>query len=573
MRDYFDAEMRLLHEAAREFAEAYPEQARMLSLSEVTDRDPYVERLLEGMAFLTAHVRERIDESRSAISEQLLAQVCPAQIRPYPSATVMQVRLQDWRQAVQEVAAGALVYSRSVGDSDLRCPFALTRGVRLHPQELRDATAEETDAGGTLLRVELRAHGTTPVARMGVSELDFFLHADRALAMGLYGLLTDPATRLRIRAPARGQPVDVTGTLRFVPLGLDDAGAVLPWPQSGQLGLDLLQDYFCFRDRYLFLRLRGLDGTRLDDIEDRFWLEVEGPVPLPAGHQLGAKHLRLFCVPAVNLYGTDSEPVDFDHRRTEYRLVADASHPNEVSVYSVDSVTARGQRSGAITELWPQHRLRPGESRRYFHDTRHGHGTATQHIYLQVGGGAHLEAETLSARVQACNGHLPRRHLTEGEIATPSEELPSSLRIANLTRPGPYHQPPVPAEYPTRLHGFLTASVGSLADVETLIRLLHLMDWSGRADNRRRIEAIEALEVHPVNRLQGGMLHRGLEFQARIDEECFLSVADIRLFGDVLHAFLASVAAVNEFVSLRIVTQPTQRELSWQPRTGRSSPL
>ena len=52
MREYFESEMRLLHEAAADFAKAHPEQARMLNLAEVRDRDPYVERLLEGMAFI-----------------------------------------------------------------------------------------------------------------------------------------------------------------------------------------------------------------------------------------------------------------------------------------------------------------------------------------------------------------------------------------------------------------------------------------------------------------------------------------------------------------------------------------
>lgn len=570
MREYFEAEMRLLHEAASEFAGAHPEQARMLRLGEGSDRDPYVERLLEGMAFLTSHVRSRIDESRAVISEQLLARLCPAQVRPYPSATVLELRPQSWRQAGQSVPAGAVVLSRPAGEAAVRCPFTLTRGLRLYPLEVEAVTAQETDAGETRLTMALRAHGSTPISGLGLGPLDFFISADRALGTSLYCLLIGA---LQIRARADNGPLRAMPALRFRPVGLDDEGRLLPAGESGQLGLDLLQDYFCFRERYLFLRLEGLGDPSLGDPQQRLTLEVTAPIRLPPGHRLGCEHLRLFCVPAVNLWPMDAEPITLDHRRSEYRLVADASLPDAVSIQAVQSVTTRGRRSGEISVLRPLHGLRPGGRARYFHATRHSHGSESAHTCLQLGGGDATETETLSARVLACNGHLPRRHLGEGDVCEPGADFPSDLRVRNLGRPSPYYQPPAPLEHPLRLHGFLATSAGSLADAETLRRLLHLMDWSERTENRRRIDALSAMSARPLHCLRHGLLQRGLALEAEVEEGAFLSLEDLRLFGDVLHAYLASAAAVNEFVSLSITTQPRQRALTWPPRTGQSSPL
>lgn len=570
MRDYFEAEMRLLQEAASEFAAAHPEQARMLRLGEGSDRDPYVERLLEGMAFLTSHVRSRIDESRAVISEQLLARLCPAQVRPYPSATVLELRPQSWRQAAQSVPSGAVVFSRPVGEAAVRCPFTLTRGLRLYPLEVHALTAQESDTGETRLSIELRAHGTTPIAGLGLGHLDFFISADRALGTSLYALLTGA---LQIHARADQGPLRAAPALRFRPVGLEDEGGLLPAGESGQLGLDLLQDYFCFRERYFFLRLEGLDDPSLGEAEQRLSLEVTAPIRLPPGHRLGAEHLRLFCVPAVNLWPMDAEPITLDHRRSEYRLDADASRPDAVSIQAVESVTTRSRRSGEVSELRPLHRLHPGQRARYFHATRHSHGSDSAHTYLQLGGGEATETETLSARVLACNGHLPRRHLGEGDVCEPGADFPSDLRVRNLGRPSPCYPPPAPLEHPLRLHGFLAASVGSLADAPTLRRLLHLMDWSERPENRQRINALSAIRARPLHCLRHGLLQRGLCLEAEVEEGAFLSLADMRLFGDVLHAYLAGAAAVNEFVSLSITTQPRHRELKWPPRTGQSSPL
>ena len=58
---YYDAEMRYLREAGKEFAQAYPDRAAMLNLDKPGARDPYVERLFEGFAFLMGRLREKLE--------------------------------------------------------------------------------------------------------------------------------------------------------------------------------------------------------------------------------------------------------------------------------------------------------------------------------------------------------------------------------------------------------------------------------------------------------------------------------------------------------------------------------
>ena len=51
---YYERELRHLREMGKEFAAAYPKVAGRLTLDQVDCPDPYVERLLEGFAFLAA---------------------------------------------------------------------------------------------------------------------------------------------------------------------------------------------------------------------------------------------------------------------------------------------------------------------------------------------------------------------------------------------------------------------------------------------------------------------------------------------------------------------------------------
>jgi type VI secretion system protein ImpG len=62
LKDYYERELSFLRDMGAEFREKYPDIAGRLQLMPGTCEDPHVERLLEGVAFLTARVRAKIDD-------------------------------------------------------------------------------------------------------------------------------------------------------------------------------------------------------------------------------------------------------------------------------------------------------------------------------------------------------------------------------------------------------------------------------------------------------------------------------------------------------------------------------
>jgi type VI secretion system protein ImpG len=59
--DYYNRELQFVREMGAEFAQAYPRIAARLGMDGLECADPYVERLLEGFAFLTARVQLKLD--------------------------------------------------------------------------------------------------------------------------------------------------------------------------------------------------------------------------------------------------------------------------------------------------------------------------------------------------------------------------------------------------------------------------------------------------------------------------------------------------------------------------------
>ena len=84
---YYESELQYLREMGREFAQLHPSTAGLLA---ERGSDPDVERLLEGVAFLTARIRERIDDAVPAVVHGVMQLLLPHYLRPVPATSVVQ---------------------------------------------------------------------------------------------------------------------------------------------------------------------------------------------------------------------------------------------------------------------------------------------------------------------------------------------------------------------------------------------------------------------------------------------------------------------------------------------------
>ena len=112
---YYEAEMRYLRESGKEFAKAHPDRARLLNLDRVGDRDPYVERLFEGFAFLTGRLRQKLDDELPELTEGLVSLLWPHYLRMIPSLSVVElISLSEKLQKTEIVPAGVSIRSAPI---------------------------------------------------------------------------------------------------------------------------------------------------------------------------------------------------------------------------------------------------------------------------------------------------------------------------------------------------------------------------------------------------------------------------------------------------------------------------
>ncbi|EEQ09128.1 hypothetical protein ymoll0001_31910 [Yersinia mollaretii ATCC 43969] len=120
---YYDAEMRYLRDAAKEFAQTHPDRAAMLDLDKPGTPDPYVERLFEGFAFSMGRLREKIDDDLPEFTEGLVSMLWPHYLRTIPSLSVVALTPDVPAMKMAEIVPeGMEIYSRPIGPKNTVLP-------------------------------------------------------------------------------------------------------------------------------------------------------------------------------------------------------------------------------------------------------------------------------------------------------------------------------------------------------------------------------------------------------------------------------------------------------------------
>lgn len=188
---YFDAEMRYLREAGKEFAEAFPDRAAQLNLDKAGARDPYVERLFEGFAFLMGRLREKLDDDLPELTEGLVSLLWPHYLRTIPSLSVVELApdIREMKRC-ETIARGFEVLSQPVGPKRTRCRYTTTQDITLNPMRIESVRVANEPDGRSVLRLRFACSPLADWSLIDLSSLPLYLNADGPLACALHRALT-----------------------------------------------------------------------------------------------------------------------------------------------------------------------------------------------------------------------------------------------------------------------------------------------------------------------------------------------------------------------------------------------
>jgi len=577
---YYQEELAFLREMGRDFARAHPTVAHML---ESAGADPDVERLLEGVAFLTGRVRQKLDDELPELFQSMMLLLWPHYLRPVPSSGVLQfLPMAEQLAGVITVPRGAEVESVPVDGTS--CRFRTCYDVDLAPVELAAAALELPMASAARLKLTVRSAGKAPLGQLKLKKLRFFLGDEAVRAAMLYLWLLRYAQHVELRNPNSERrvllPVDCVK-----PVGFSGEEAILPYPRHSFTGYRLLQEYFTCPAKFYFLDFTGLDRAAPLEVSDKLEIIVPFTRKPEDEMRVDKNSLRLFCTPIVNLFRHAADGIRVDHTRTKYRIRPSTSGapPEHYEIYSVDKVIGLVQGEAERLEYPPLHAFQHiggvGRDAIYYQTRLEGavvgEGTDTYISFVRADQelARKLPTETISMELTCSNRNLAAR-LKVGDVNVATTTSPEFSRFRNITPITRSLRPPLGKGLHWRLISHLSLNYLSLTSVEALRGILELYNYQAMYDrqaareNILRLEGLVSLDARPIERLIRGAPIRGVGVHLEMSEESFAGEGDMYLFATVLNEFFALYASLNAMTELTVRGVKFGEVYHWAPRLG-----
>ena len=586
---YYQSELTALRQLGKRFAERSPALAPFLGQS---GRDPDVERLLEGFAFLTGRLRQKLDDELPELTHSQMHLLWPNYMRPLPAFSMLQFDPLKRPGPALSVPRNTPVESKPI--QGVTCRFRTAYTIEVLPLAL-NGLDYSVKGDGALLSLRLGMTADGHLGELNLKKLRLHLAGERYISQLLYlSLLRHLGGVQLVLLDAAGKPLqDTLGrpldglnlpNSNVQPVGFAEDEALIPYPLNTFRGYRYLQEYFAFQEKFLFTDIIGLDVLKRlpeDVLKQARGLELRFDI-----HKAGVQRIRptldnvrLYCTPVVNLFAHDAIPIRLDGKQDQYLLLPSELDSEHCGVFSVDRVTGWKPGGKGYEEYVPFESFEHDASfdvplARPHYSVRQqpsllGDGLET---YLSFGLRNLDQHETLSIELTCTNQNLPRQ-LGLGDICMPSEDTPEFLTFRNISAVTPSYAPPLHRDFLWKLISNMSLNYLSLANVEALKVILETYDLPRYYDqhaekvSKRLLDGLKSISHQHVDRLHRGLPVRGVRTQLTINPEGYVGEGDLFLFATVLNEFFALYASLNSYHELRV--QSTQGEVyQWTPRMG-----
>ncbi len=577
---YYQDELGYLKDLGREFAREYPAIAPVLGDA---GGDPDVERLLEGVAFLTGRIRQKLDDDIPEFIHHIARMLFPHLLRPIPAATILE--LMPLKQALRDrrtVPAGTEF--DSVPIEGIATRFCTTTPCEVVPWTLERPRFESSGGMGQSVVFDLVLFPGITISQVRPSQVRLFLSGDSRSSLSLLSGILTQVRKIRLRAGNPGQTEGCELDPSFLHhVGFEDEDSLLPECEAVLPGLRLAEEYFCFPQKFAFLEIRGLERFA-DHVPTATSISISLDLdrPISGLQYLQPDSIRLHCVPMVNVFRTTAEPIRIQGDRECYTVHPAGLAAGQGTVYSLGEVMGIERATGR------RHTIAP-----FFEYATATSGVGNQLVYVQhlepsvLGNGAELSisiesssesgtrstVDVLSIDMLATHGRLASQ-VRAGDVSVATPSSPAYASFRNLTAATQYVPVPLGRELQWRAIAHASMGLRSLLEPNVLRTMLSVYNLIGLVDrqaeraNELRIQAVREIRVQPFEHLYRGSSVRGISVDLDLDETGFAGDGDLYLFGSVLDRLFASYVPLNSLANTAVHGIQSHVRYAWPARSG-----
>ena len=613
---YYNRELQYIREMGGEFAKEFPKIAGRLGLDGFECADPYVERLLEGFAFLSARIQLKLGAEFPRFTQHLLEMVYPHYLSPTPSMAVAQFQPDLTEGSLAEgftIPRGSSLRSLLGRGDQTPCEYRTAHELKLWPIELTEvdyfssrgavATLGVPDVYGVKAGIRFRINATAGLTfdQIALDKLPIFMRGSGEIPTRIYEqLLANPVAVVVRPRQTHTSWQELIDRKHIRRLGFEDDEALLPYTERSFQGYRLLQEYFAFPERYMMVEFGGLQKAirkcTKNEIEIIVMLDRSDPV---LENVLDASNFALFCSPIVNLFPKRADRIHINERQSEFHVIADRTRPMDYEIHSIKEVVGYGTSSdsekrfdafyakdnvGSINQnhaYYTMHRVpRMLSSHQRQHGPRSSYIGSELYVSLVDANEAPYSSDLrqLGLDTLCTNRDLPL-HMPIGKDKTDftldaSAPVESIRALAGPTKP---KAPSNDGNVTWKLISHLSLNYLTLVDNDTeqgakaLRELLMLYGDKSDASIRKQIDGVRSIVGKPIiHRLpvRGPVTFgRGIEITLTCEESAFEG-AGVFLLGSVLEQFFDKYVSINSFTQTVLRTVERDEVMRWPVRIG-----
>ncbi len=556
---YYQEELNYLRDMGKKFSLAYPKLAPYLSQP---GQDPDVERLLEGFSFLTARIRQKLEDELPELTHELHDILWPDLLRQQPAFTIVKFRpLMHALSGMKIIPAGVALESIPVAGT--RCRFLTCSDLVVYPIEV-GAIQRETSGIGELLWIRLDTHDSEGNTQLPDRSIRFYIDGDNASSCTLYYYLLNFLEDAGIHmAPDPGSGAINLGSKSIVPAGFDAKDALIKDGRAAYPGHRLIREYYSLPQKFLFFDVCGLERWSNLTPARSYWLQLRFNRPLPKVVRVDNIALRLHCVPAVNVFPMNAEPLQLDHTKVEYPVYAASTKRSHYQVYSISEIHGfdyggrqRYRFQQFLAEPWLG-KLAEGDRNLFRMRFKPDVVGDAETAFITFSGPVCqlVQPVTVTMELMCTNGSLPQ-HLQVGDIAHATGSSPEFASFHNLLAPTPGMLPPRETNSHWQLIENLAANYTTNLSISALRNLLTSYNYRAHynkqvaREHELKMKAMITLQVNTVTRLLRGLPVRGNRVHFNLSGQSYGSEGEMYLFYSVLQRFLTEISGLNSFTEL-----------------------
>ncbi len=584
---YFEDELNYLRELGAVFANRNPNLAKFLGEE---GNDPDVERLLEGVAFLTGRIREKLDHESPELTYSILDMIWPNYLRPVPSMSILQFtpRLHVLTEE-KRISRGTEVQSVDVDGT--ACQFRTCYDVDVAPLSVSSVSLHKANKY-TNLTISLKLETGVASENIGLSSLCFYLHDEQkieisnALYLCFFRYLEGFDISLELQ---NGETIELSGltTELISAAGFAEEESLLPQTNSEYSGYRLLQEYFQFKQKFRFIRVGGLE--KIFHFNDVSVINLRFRFAKFLAESVHKENFKLYCTPIVNLFENEGKPIRLDNKKIEYLLRPESNNIDHCDIFSINQVQSRIKSRQQFKTYQPyatfQHydEMHEADNLSFYKLRRETSvvGEGYDH-FLYFGKDDDFEADTeaeneiVSTQLTCTNSSLPN-DLRPGQIAFDSGYSPDFVTFSNIESATSSLAAPSKDFQGWAMINRLSANYNPLSSLNAVRNLIKVFDLPAKRDRRKERlnvlmrEGIERVQSHTTTRLVKGVPISGLITSITMRESKFgakgvSGEANMYLFASVLHRYLSGQASINSFHHLEVLAVESGEKYKWIDR-------